>query len=171
MGRQHAALGLADVASGAGARVPGCWGKHLRGSEPPEDKGGCTVSRSRETTVTRQRAGQTRSPTRAGRRRPGPASAKSGPSELPASVRFRRGGAADGPATGRLLLSPSCRWRRPRQSDKGFEKRTPRYMGVRTLQRFLRASIADAGGSCPVDSREILASASGGGREPDYERF
>ena len=44
MGRQHAAVGLADVASGAGAAVPGCWGEDLRGSEPPEDEGGGTVS-------------------------------------------------------------------------------------------------------------------------------
>jgi hypothetical protein len=52
---------------GAGARVPGCWGVHLRGSVPPADERGRTVSCSREATATRRCAGQTRSRGRAGR--------------------------------------------------------------------------------------------------------
>ena len=43
MRRQHAAVGLADVASGASTRVRGCCGEHLRGSEPPGDEGGGAI--------------------------------------------------------------------------------------------------------------------------------
>jgi hypothetical protein len=53
--------GVAEVASGASARVRGCWGKLLWRSNPPGDEGGRTVYCGREAKFTRQRAGQTRS--------------------------------------------------------------------------------------------------------------
>jgi len=51
MSRQRPTAGLTGVGGGAGARVPGCWGVHLRGSVPPADERGRTVSCSREATV------------------------------------------------------------------------------------------------------------------------
>ena len=53
MRRQQTPARLTDAARAAIARVPGCWGEHLRRCERPVDEGGCTVSCSRETTVTR----------------------------------------------------------------------------------------------------------------------
>jgi hypothetical protein len=61
MSRQRPTAGLTGVGGVAGARVPGCWGVHLRGSVPPADERGRTVSCSREATVTKRCAGQTRS--------------------------------------------------------------------------------------------------------------
>lgn len=42
--RQPAAVGLTNVAIGANARIPECWGKHSRRSEPPAYEKGSTVS-------------------------------------------------------------------------------------------------------------------------------
>jgi hypothetical protein len=75
--------GIAALACGSTCRmtlhsqaVSHCWGEDPRHTEAPVDKGGCAASESREATVTRRCAGQTRNLAQVGRRGPNPASAR-----------------------------------------------------------------------------------------------